>query len=166
MKPGDPKSEEQAKKDLEKWADKIDPNWRSGDGASGTSKGTPLEDDPRSRLRTHETQLQTLKDALGDKERFKAAGLGEEDAKRLVDNMEKVVELDKQDVADWLKDPKAFEAKRATIRVSGGDKVTAGSPDATGPKAAGSATAPAGYAEAQKRFAERTGNKPKSPDQK
>ncbi len=54
----------------------------------------------------------------------------------------------------------------ATINVGGGGKVAGSTPDTKGPTAAGSANAPPGYADAQKRFAEKTGAQPKTPDKK
>jgi collagen type III alpha len=160
LQSGDPDKAEAAKKKLEEMAkgksggDKPNPN-PTGPGAPPDRPGDKLKDDPTNRKKTADLQLRTLEEAKKDATLLKKLGYTPEQYDEFLKGYREM--LARQEAAKAEDLPKPREAGGpATIKV-GGSSGTQPIDKANGATSGGSAgfgTAPPGYSEAQRKFAE------------
>jgi collagen type III alpha len=157
--------------DLRQQMEQLPKDLRPRGGAGGDRKGSLHEDDPRNRLRSAELQLQQFEKNRNNKELQDRLGWTQEEYDRFLSEQQKRVaqmreEVAKRDQAETAPPPTG----PATLRVgegSGGEKLQT-RPDGTAGTTGGASpgTAPSGYSEAQRRFAEEARKLRKGQDKK
>ncbi|MGL6074285.1 MAG: hypothetical protein ACRC8S_09000 [Fimbriiglobus sp.] len=156
LQSGDPKKAEEAKKRMQ---DKMNqakgPRKNPGPGAPQETPGEKLTDDPKNRLKTAELQLKQFEKAKANEELQKELGYTPEQYERFLKGYRDMVNRLKDEVAQTPANPQNT-AGPTTIRVGeGGAKAIDKAANATaGTSGSGTGTAPPGYSEAQKKFAE------------
>jgi collagen type III alpha len=158
---GDPKKAQDAKERLEKRAkesqgksDGMKPP--RGPGDRDEEPGEKLKDDPKNRLKTAELQLKQFEKAKADQELQKKLGYTPEQYEKFVKGYEDMVNRLRDDVAKTDPTKPTTPGGPTTIKVGeGSGRALDKRPDATASgTGAGPGTAPPGYSEAQRKFAE------------
>lgn len=164
---GDPKKQQEAMQDLadmakgkvpDKDGEGDDPknDWKPGSGSFKGPDGKPWDDNPKNRLKAGQMQLADFEKNKYNKELQDRLGMSEEDYAKFLDGYRERVARLKEEVENPAKDPVA--GNYAPLRVSegtAGTKLEHRSDGTTVNVGAGSASsAPPGYTDAQKRFAE------------
>ena len=146
--------EEQAKKNAEEA--KKSKNPPRGPSDKPDTPGDRLKDDARNRLKTAELQLERFEKAKADKELQKKLGYTPEQYEEFLKGYRAMVDQQQQEVKKLDSKPNEGPRGPSTINVGeGAGKSLEKRPDAgTGPAAGGVGTAPPGYTEAQRKFAE------------
>ena len=168
MQSGDPQKRAEAQKQMEDWKKQAeagnpqggrrnDEQWKPGGFGGGNPGGDPLKDNPADRLKTAELQLKTFKENRDNKALREKLGYTQEEYDRFVKGYEELVEADRKRIevatkANPQAGPKPLNVNR------GGEKVGARGTE-TGPQGASAGTAPPGYAEASRKFAEEAAKK-------
>jgi hypothetical protein len=164
LQSGDPAKQEAGKQKLDEMmkqaqanAGKLGQNWKPGGSATGDATSDPLKDNPLDRLKTHELQLKTFKENRTNKELHAKLGYNQQEYDDFVKGFEKLVEAERKQIAVKPKDgagdqPKVINANR------GGEKLGSRG-DGTGPTGATAGTAPPGYSDAARKFAEEAAKK-------
>ena len=161
----DPKTREDARKRLEEMAKSLPPgsderskDWRPG-GSKPDRKGKPLGDNPANRLKTAKLQLQQFEKNKQNKELLDKLGYTDEEYKDFLKSYEEMVKRLRDDVAKGGEQPKTeLPTGPAPLKVGEGSRGSALEKRGDGTNAqggaAGTGTAPPGYSDAQRKFAE------------
>ena len=170
---GDPKTAEAAKKRLEdraksKPGDKSKSDQR-GPGARPDTPGDKLDDDPKNRRKTADLQLKQFEKAKGDADLQKKLGYTPEQYDEFLKGYAEMVKRqnDAADKPEVLPPPNEAGGP-TTIKVGegAGTKPVVKRPDgSTGTAGTGVGTAPPGFTDAQRKFAEEAA-KLRKPDPK
>ncbi len=180
MKSDDPRKAEAARKRMAEWAKNHPPpgpplpkpkDFRVGGEGSRGQEGSLHEDDPRNRLKTAELQLQQFEKNRHNKELQSKLGWTQEEYDRFLAEQQKRVAQMRDEVA--RREQQGTEPPPTgppTLRVGegSGNRKLETRPDGTAatPDGAGPGTAPAGYSEAQRRFAKEAAKLRKGQDKK
>ena len=170
---GDPKTAEAAKKRLEERAkpkpgDKTKGDQR-GPGARPDTPGDKLDDDPKNRRKTADLQLKQFEKAKGDADLQKNLGYTPEQYDEFLKGYAEMVKRqnDAADTPEVLPPPNEAGGP-TTIKVgegAGTKPVVKRSDGSTGTAGTGVGTAPPGFTDAQRKFAEEAA-KLRKPDPK
>jgi collagen type III alpha len=180
MKSDDPQKAEAARKRMAEWAKNRPPpgpplpkpkDFRVGGEGSRGQEGSLHQDDPRNRLKTAELQLKSFEENRHNKELQNKLGWTQEEYDRFLAEQQKRVAQMRDEVA--RQERQGVEPQPTgppTLRVgegSGNRKLETRSDGTTTTSGgAGPGTAPAGYSEAQRRFAEEAAKLRKGQDKK
>jgi collagen type III alpha len=172
MKSGDQKRQQEAMKRMQnamKNSGALDQKSKLGGSGRTDQEGKPIEDDPKNRLKTAELQLKTLKEAQKNQEAIKELGYTPEEYERFLKAYEERVKRLRDEVSEAATNPNKGPTGPTTLKVgegSGGKKLETRSDGTSGVNAGGAGTAPPGYSDAQKRFAEEAAKLRKSNEKK
>jgi collagen type III alpha len=164
MQSGDPQKMADAQKQMDDWkkqAEAGNPGRKNdqpnpGGFGSGNPGGDPLKDNPADRLKTAELQLKTFKENRDNKALREKLGYTEEEYDRFLEGYEKLIESERKRIEVAAKvNP---QAGPKSLNVNRGEKVGARGTVA-GPQGASAGTAPPGYADASRKFAEEAAKK-------
>ncbi len=169
MKTGTPELQQAARDRLQNRAEKAadaakkqDRRQAGPSQGSDAAGGKPLDADPRNRLKSAELQLKTFEDQKGNLDLKQRLGYTDEQYERFLASYRKAVEQQRAEVtraeADAVKTPKG----PAAIQVGGGSggREVKGKADNGVGTGAGPGTAAAGFADAQRKFAEAAAKTP------
>ncbi|HET6573283.1 MAG TPA: hypothetical protein VFG68_06755 [Fimbriiglobus sp.] len=166
----DPKKAAEARKKFEEMAGKSNKDWRPGGGASRGKEVSLHESDPRNRLKSAELQLKSFEENRNNKELQNKLGWTQEEydtflkaqQQRVAQMREEVVKQDQPETAPPPTGPAALhvgEGSNGSLKTrSDGTTGTTGG--------AGPGTAPPGYADPQRKFAEAAAKLRKGQDKK
>jgi hypothetical protein len=167
----DPKKVEEARKKFEDMANKFNKDFRIGGQGSRGQEGSLHQDDPKNRLKTAELQLQQFEKNRHNSELQKQLGWTQQEYDRFLAEQQKRIAQMRDEVAKReLQGTEPQPTGPATLKVgegSGGRKLET-RPDGTAGTVSGSGpgTAPAGYTDAQRKFAEEAAKLRKGQDEK
>lgn len=167
----DPKKVEEAQKKFQEMAKNINKDIRTGGGAGRGQEGSRHEGDPRNRLKSAELQLKTFEEYRNNKELQNKLGYTQEEydqflksyQQRVAQMREEVAKQDQPETAPAPSGPAALQVGEGSSGTglktrSDGTRGTTGG--------AGPGTAPSGYSDAQRKFAEQAAKLRKGQDKK
>jgi len=162
----DPKKQEEAKKKFEE----MMKNFKPTGGAAPGQDGKPHEDNPANRLKTAELQLQQFEKNKHNKELLEKLGYTEAEYDRFLKGYRDMVGRQRDEVEKQAVGAAPKPAGPADLKVGegSGNKKLETRPDGTnaGSGSGTPGTAPPGYSEAQRKFAEEAAKLRKSQENK